>query len=99
MGWLDFRISDVSGEHYGFKEASLAVSRTLRARKEEFDIWHPADCIGEVGAACGPSVFNVAWSANENDYSKGTNVLCHFSNDDGKRAAAILTYQSVRQSV
>ena len=28
MSWLDFRIADVSGEQYWFKEASLAVTRT-----------------------------------------------------------------------
>ena len=98
MGWLDFRITDVSGEQYWFKEASLAMSRTLRTRKEEFDIWHAADCIGEVGAACGPSAFNVAWAASENGYSKGQNVLCHFANDDGRRAAAVLTYQPVQSN-
>ncbi|MET0081189.1 MAG: hypothetical protein ABW119_22270, partial [Candidatus Thiodiazotropha lotti] len=51
MGDLDFRITDVSGEQYYFKEASLALSRTLRSRKDKFDIWHPADCIGEVADA------------------------------------------------
>jgi 3-oxoacyl-[acyl-carrier-protein] synthase I len=51
---MDFRITDISGEQYAFKEASLALSRLLRVRKEEFDIWHPADCIGEVGAAALP---------------------------------------------
>ncbi len=95
FGWLDFRIADVSGEQYGFKEATLALARILRSEKEQFDIWHAADCIGEVGSAAGPVAFNVAWHANEKKYSKGDNVLCHFSNDDGKRAAAILTYQSV----
>ena len=47
----DFRIVDVSGEQYGFKEATLALIRLLRVRKAEYDIWHPVDCIGEAGAA------------------------------------------------
>lgn len=89
----DFRITDVSGEQYWFKEAALAVARLLRARKEQFDLWHPADCIGEVGAAAGPAVFNVAWAASRKGYAKGPNILCHFGNDDGKRAAAILAYR------
>ncbi|MBT8399778.1 MAG: hypothetical protein KJO98_04820, partial [Rhodothermia bacterium] len=95
MGWLDFRITDVSGEQYGFKEASLAVTRILRTLKDEFDIWHAADCVGEVGSAAGPVALNFAWHASENDYAKGTNILCHFANDDGKRAATIFTYQPV----
>lgn len=99
MAALDYRITDVSGEQYSFKEAALAMTRLMRVRKEEFDIWHPADCIGEVGAAAGPAVFNVAWAASKKGYSKGRNILCHFGNDDGKRAAAVLTYQPVRHAV
>lgn len=98
MGWLDFRITDVSGEQYSFKEASLAITRILRTHKEEFDIWHAADCIGEVGSAAGPIALNFAWHASENEYSKGDNILCHFANDDGKRAALVLTYQPVRSN-
>lgn len=99
MGTLDFRITDVSGEQYLFKEASLAITRILRTHKEEFDIWHAADCVGEVGAAVGPIALNIAWHASENSYAKGDNILCHFGNDDGKRAAAVLTYQPVRNNV
>jgi 3-oxoacyl-[acyl-carrier-protein] synthase-1 len=96
LGLLDYRITDVSGEQYGFKEASLAITRILRTLKDEFDIWHAADCVGEVGSAAGPTAFNVAWHACENDYTKGPNILVHFGNDDGKRGAAILTYQPVK---
>lgn len=92
---LDFRIADVSGEQYWFKEASLAMTRILRTKKEEFDFWHPADCIGEVGSAVGPVALNVAWHAFENGYSKGDAVICHFGNDNGKRAALILTYRNL----
>jgi len=99
MGSLDFRITDVSGEQYSFKEASLAITRILRTKKEELDIWHAADCVAETGAAAGPIALNVAWHASENNYSKGSNILCHFANDDGKRAAAVLTYQPVRNNV
>lgn len=96
MGDLDFRITDVSGEQYGFKEAELAVLRTLRKRKEGFDIWHPADCIGEVGAAIGLIVLIIAMVGTQMVYTPGSNILCHFANEDGKRAASVLTYQQVR---
>lgn len=98
MAAIDFRITDVSGEQYAFKEAALAMTRLMKVRKEEFDIWHPADCIGEVGAAAGPAIFNVAWAACRKGYSKGRNILCHFGNDDGKRAAAVLTWQPISPS-
>ena len=96
MHSLDYRITDVSGEQYCFKEASLAVSRTLRQRKEEFDIWHPADCIGETGAAIGPAILTVALAANRKSYSISDSFFCHLGNDDGKRAALIMNYQPVR---
>jgi 3-oxoacyl-[acyl-carrier-protein] synthase-1 len=94
MGTLDFRITDNSGEQYYFKEAALALSRTLRKRKDHFHIWHPADCIGEVGAAIGPIMLAVALAGNRKDYSYGLNALCHLGSDSGRRAAAILRYQS-----
>lgn len=96
MGGLDFRITDVTGEQYGFKEASLAVSRILRTRKEEFDLWHATDCVGETGAAAGPIALNYAWHASTEDYSKGDGILCHFGNDDGKRAAVVMAYRRVQ---
>jgi 3-oxoacyl-[acyl-carrier-protein] synthase-1 len=90
MHELDFRITDVAGEQYYFKEATLALSRLLRARKEEFDIWHPAECIGECGALAGLVTIVVAFVACQKSYSKGDRILCHASNDNGMRAAAVL---------
>jgi 3-oxoacyl-[acyl-carrier-protein] synthase-1 len=92
---VDFQLVSVSGEHYWFKEASLSLTRTLRVRKEEFDIWCPADCIGEVGAAIGPVMLSVALTAVKKDYAPGSSMICYFSNDDGKRAVSILSYQQV----
>ncbi len=88
----DYRITDISGEQYYFKEAGLAMSRILREFKEDFDIWHPADCIGEVGAAIVPCILGVASAAARKGYAPGDKVLCHFSNDNGERAAMILSY-------
>ena len=89
---VHYRLVDVSGEQYGFKEADLGVARTMRKVKAEFDIWHPADCIGEVGAAVVPCVLGVAKAAGDKGYAPGPGVLCHFSNDEGIRAALILRY-------
>ena len=91
---LDYRITDNSGEQYGFKEAALAITRLLRERKEEFDIWHPADCIGEVGAATVPLVLGVALIAARKGYAPGQGVLCHFSADGELRAAMVLRADS-----
>ncbi len=93
---LDFKITDIAGEQYHFKEASLAFSRINRSNeRKEFDIWHPADCVGEVGSAVGIVMIAILKSACENDYSKGNHILAHLGNDDGKRAAMILAWQTV----
>jgi 3-oxoacyl-[acyl-carrier-protein] synthase I len=90
---MDFRITDLSGEHYYFKEAALALSRTLRKLKAEFDIWHPAECIGEAGATAGIAVIADAHAACTKNYTKGPNVLAHWANDAGQRAAMSLQYR------
>jgi 3-oxoacyl-[acyl-carrier-protein] synthase-1 len=89
---MDFRVTDVSGEQYYFKEAALALSRTLRQRKEEFDIWHPAECTGEPGAVAGVSVLVAVDAACRKAYSKGSAILSHWAADSGQRAAATLRW-------
>ncbi len=93
MHHMDFRITDLSGEQYYFKEAALALSRTLRQRKEEFDIWHPAESTGEQGAAAGVAVIALADAACRKAYSKGPNILAHMANDSGQRAALSLRFR------
>lgn len=95
MEQMDYRLTDNSGEQYYFKEAALALSRTLRVVKEEFDIWHPADCIGECGAAIGPAMLAVALAASRKGYSLGSNIVYQLGNDAGERAVALLRYQRV----
>lgn len=92
---MDYRLTDISGEQYYFKEASLALSRNLRVRKEFFHLWHPADCIGECGAAIGPAIFAVALAASQKNYGEGPNIFCHLGNDAGQRAVVLLSYQMV----
>ena len=88
----DFRITDISGEQYYFKEASLAILRILRDLKDEYDIWHPADCIGEVGAAIVPILLCVLTNAEEKDFLPGKTALLHSGNDEGERVAMMLGY-------
>jgi 3-oxoacyl-[acyl-carrier-protein] synthase-1 len=91
---IDYRITDLSGEQYYFKEATLALARTLRRRKESFDIWHPAECIGEAGAVAGLAAFAVADAASRGGYAPGASVLVHAANDAGQRASAVLRFGS-----
>jgi len=89
---MDFRITDVSGEQYYFKEAALALSRTLRVRKDAFDIWHPAESTGETGAVAGVALLAVSDHACRKGYAIGHDILAHMGNDGGQRAAAVLHF-------
>ena len=91
---LQFKIIDASGGQYAFKEATLAFGRLDRTKRTEFDVWHPADCIGEVGAVIGLVMIAVLKSACEKGYSKGSEVLVHVGNDDGRRSSMIFSWQA-----
>jgi 3-oxoacyl-[acyl-carrier-protein] synthase-1 len=87
---IDWRVTDNSGEQYYFKEAAIALARLLRVRKEEFDIWHPAECVGEVGAAIGPIMIGAVLAAGQRGYAPGAMALLHAGDDSGDRYAAVL---------
>jgi 3-oxoacyl-[acyl-carrier-protein] synthase I len=91
MAHIGYRLADIAGEQYAFKEADLAVSSILRDRHEFQDLWHPADCIGETGAAAVPGMLAVALTAARKGYAAGDPVLAHSGNDDGRRAAIVLS--------
>jgi 3-oxoacyl-[acyl-carrier-protein] synthase-1 len=99
-GWamhdVDYRVTDLSGEQFYFKEAALALTRLLRQHKEELDLWHPAEILGETGALSGVSSIAVAEAASRKGYSRGPRVLVHMSNDSGARAA--LTLQATERA-
>lgn len=92
---IDFRITDIAGEQYYFKEAALALSRTLRQRKASFDIWHPAECTGEIGAAAGATIISTAQAACQKNYTQGPHILAHMANDAGQRSAISLQYRGM----
>jgi 3-oxoacyl-[acyl-carrier-protein] synthase I len=92
---MDYRITDISGEQYYFKEAALAVSRIMRKRREDFDIWHPAECTGETGAASGLAMLAVTDAACRMGYTMGSRIIAHMANDSGQRAAAILEFSGI----
>ena len=90
---MHFRMTDLSGEQYYFKEAALALARTLRRRKEEFDLWHPAECTGELGAAAGAAMIALADAACQKRFAKGPRILAHMADDGGRRAAIALQFR------
>lgn len=92
---LDFRLTAISGKQYYFKEDALFIGRILRKHKERFDIWHPADCIGETGSAIGLALLIIAKAACAKQYADGPRILIHAGNDDGRRTALVLMWRTL----
>jgi 3-oxoacyl-[acyl-carrier-protein] synthase I len=91
---VDYRIADLNGEHYKFKEMALAMGRfPRRPTPQPLELWHPIEHFGDVGAAVGPAIAALALDAARNSYAVGPTVLCTLCNDEGERAAVVLRHQ------
>jgi 3-oxoacyl-[acyl-carrier-protein] synthase-1 len=87
---IAYRLADLSGEQYWFKETAFAMARVMRVRREFQELWHPADTIGEIGAAAVPAMLNMALDAARKGYAPGELALAQAANDDGRRATMVL---------
>jgi 3-oxoacyl-[acyl-carrier-protein] synthase I len=94
---IDVRVSDVAGEQYGFKEAALSLARLLRGRRENPDLWHPAEAIGDTGSAIGAVMTSVAAAGLRDGLLGRAPVLLHAGNDGGQRAAWLTATTGARQ--
>jgi 3-oxoacyl-[acyl-carrier-protein] synthase-1 len=87
---IDYRIADLSGEQYWFKEAAYALARVMRTKRDSQEISHPADCLGEVGAAAMPALLSVVLTSARKHYAPGPLCLAQAANDDGRRITIVL---------
>ena len=85
-----YRVSSVSGESYFFKEAALALSKSLKQKVPAHRLLHPADSIGEVGAAIGGAMVVMDYFALTKGYAPGKTSLHLISNDNCQRGAYIM---------
>lgn len=93
MDDVQYRITDLNGEHYKFKEMLLAMMRfRYQPKPRVLDLWHPNEYLGDVGAAIGPVVLANALDAGRKGYAVGRRALCTFGNDDGARACLVADY-------
>jgi 3-oxoacyl-[acyl-carrier-protein] synthase-1 len=90
MNRLGYRISDLIGEQYWFKQSALAQMRHLRGRHDFQDFWSPAESLGNIGSAVVPVMLGMAYVAAQKGYAAGNPVLIEASNDAGACGAAVL---------
>jgi 3-oxoacyl-[acyl-carrier-protein] synthase-1 len=86
-----WRITDISGEHYKFKEAAFVAGRLNGGeRAVPLGLWHPIEYLGEIGAAILPCLLAWALHAARHGYAPGALALCHVGSDAGQRAAMVV---------
>jgi 3-oxoacyl-[acyl-carrier-protein] synthase-1 len=90
MNRLGYRIADLIGEQYWFKQSALANLRLMRDRADFLDLWSPAESLGNIGAAAVPVMIGMAFAAAAKGYAAGNPVLVEASNDAGACGAAVL---------
>ena len=88
---VNFRIADIAGESFYFREAGMALSRVFDQPRAQFPMLHITDAVGETGAAIGP--LSLAYLGGGTQY-QGQRAIFHLANDDGQRAAVVLESRS-----
>jgi len=83
VAWV---LGDLNGESYRAAEWARARVR-LSAPLGRARLWHPADCLGDVGAATGGALLAVATAALGRSWAPGPRALVFTGSDDGTRAA------------
>ncbi|PTV94333.1 3-oxoacyl-[acyl-carrier-protein] synthase-1 [Rhodobacter aestuarii] len=89
-GQISYRINDLTGEQYYFREATLAQTRLWRGKGDPEQVWTLADGMGHTGAAVVPSGLAVALTAARKGYAPGPIALYHGADDSGRRAAIVI---------
>jgi 3-oxoacyl-[acyl-carrier-protein] synthase-1 len=89
LAHVEYRISDLIGEQYFFKQATLASLRLERGRTPFQDLWSPAENLGNIGAAVVPVMLAQLMTAEQRGYAPGSPVLMESSGDDGACGAAV----------
>lgn len=84
-------ICDLNGENYRFKEWGIVQSRVLNGSSPAPDLWHPAEYIGDIGAASIVVYMAIGVAAIKNNYFRGPNLLIWASSDTGGRGSCLLT--------
>jgi 3-oxoacyl-[acyl-carrier-protein] synthase-1 len=83
-------LCDLNGESYRSFEWGLARTRLPERFAATFRLVHPADCVGDVGAASGGLLVACAAQAFARAYAPAESALVWASSDEGLRAAMLV---------
>lgn len=99
LAGIEYRVSDLIGEAYFFKQTALAALRLERGRSAFQDLWSPTETLGNIGAAVVPLMIGWALEAFEKGYDPGSPLLIEASADNGACGAAVFHSASKRKAV
>ncbi len=86
--------SSMNGEQFWAKEYGVAFIRNQQYFDDKLVLQHPADCYGDLGAACGGALTILA-SQDLLHRQKNDSCLLYSSSDHGYQAATILKSESI----
>jgi 3-oxoacyl-[acyl-carrier-protein] synthase-1 len=89
---IDVVYCDLNGESYRAREWGMASTRI--GVSSPVALMHPADCIGDVGAAAGALLLGLAAMSAEDQESKSSSVIVFAGSESGERAATVLEISS-----
>lgn len=82
--------SSQNGESFGAKEYGVACTRNQAAFQGDLEHEHPAECLGDVGAACGPILIGLAALDLQKGWREGP-ALVYCASEQHYRAAVCVT--------
>jgi 3-oxoacyl-[acyl-carrier-protein] synthase I len=88
---VQWAICDLNGENYRSFEWGITQTRLPKAFSDIRLLNHPADCIGDVGAATGGILAACAVHALQRGYNIADTALLWTASDDGLRAALCIS--------
>jgi 3-oxoacyl-[acyl-carrier-protein] synthase-1 len=83
-------ITDLNGERWRALEWGLVETRCLSKLAPGWQLWHPADSYGDVGAAGGVLSLGIAARAFERGYGGSGSMLITSASTTGERAAVMV---------
>jgi 3-oxoacyl-[acyl-carrier-protein] synthase-1 len=92
-----FRVGGMTGERRAFMEASTALARVQRVHRDGFELWVPAEMLGDVGAALSACMLVVTAVAFAKGYAPGDIALLHVSSRSHHRAACVVSNSKARR--
>jgi 3-oxoacyl-[acyl-carrier-protein] synthase-1 len=83
-------LCDLNGESYRAAEWGIVLTR-LGGKLDPVVLTHPADCLGDVGAASGGILIAYALHAFHRGYAPAGDALIWNASDDGARSAMVIS--------